>query len=304
MTSDTQLIDTLRSIPGLIPVIRDYYETWSIRVFSRQQQACRNYLSPNRRDYYKVLFISEGSGVFTLGTQRYDITGPTVLFLAPSTITSWSNLSAEGAGYYCLFKHQLLQNQPTLKASVARYGLFSDPARQVMQVSATSAQTLGHLFRQMETETQTGDTVSEEVMAGYLQVLLLECVRTAEYHRAASVTKEYGQLHAFFELLEAQAMLVNYAQPLKLRTAKEFAAALGTHPNHLNALLKKHTGQPVSAHIRGRLLEEAKALLLQTTWSVQEIGHSLGFAERANFSLFFKQHTGVTPVAFRLNPNR
>lgn len=86
---------------------------------------------------------------------------------------------------------------------------------------------------------------------------------------------------------------------MRIKTAKEFAAALSVHPNHLNALLKKHTGQNLSTHIRSRLLEEAKILLLQTDWSLQDIGYSIGFADQPNFHLFFKKNTGLTPSEFR-----
>jgi AraC-like DNA-binding protein len=84
-----------------------------------------------------------------------------------------------------------------------------------------------------------------------------------------------------------------------MKTAKEFAANLSVHPNHLNAVLKKYTGQNVSTHIRNRLLEETKALLVQTDWTLQDIGYSIGFAEQPNFSLFFKKNTGITPSEFR-----
>jgi AraC-like DNA-binding protein len=71
------------------------------------------------------------------------------------------------------------------------------------------------------------------------------------------------------------------------------------HPNYLNVLLKKQTGQNVSAYIRNRLLEEAKTLLLQTNWNLQHIAYSIGFSEQSNFNFFFKKNTGFTPVEFR-----
>lgn len=77
-----------------------------------------------------------------------------------------------------------------------------------------------------------------------------------------------------------------------IRTAKEFAYDLSVHPNYLNALLKKHTGQNAGTHIRNRLLDEAKALLIQTDWTLQDISCSIGFAEQPNFNIFFKKNTG------------
>lgn len=72
-TVDSKEIDTLRDIPDLIPVFRQYYEDWNIRVFNREENECRNYLSPNRREFYKVLLISKGEGVFTMGLNTYNV---------------------------------------------------------------------------------------------------------------------------------------------------------------------------------------------------------------------------------------
>jgi AraC family transcriptional regulator, transcriptional activator of pobA len=99
--------------------------------------------------------------------------------------------------------------------------------------------------------------------------------------------------------LEKETSSINYTDPIRIKTAKEFADELAIHPNHLNLLLKKHTGQNVSTHIKSRLLEESKILLLQTNWTIQCIGYAIGFAEQPNFSQFFKKNIGITPGEFR-----
>ncbi len=42
---------------------------------------------------------------------------------------------------------------------------------------------------------------------------------------------------------------ISYTSPIKAKTAQEFADKLYIHPNHLNALLKKHTEKNASTHI-------------------------------------------------------
>lgn len=296
LTKDLQRIDQLRDVPDLVPVVRNYYQPWTLRVFRRNEHACRNYLSPNRRDFYKVLLITAGTGVFTLGSQVYRIEQPTILFLAPGEIISWQNLSACGAGYYCLFKPLLFAgHRPMLDA----YALFSDRTRSVLHVPSTAVPILTHLFEQLYQEQQPGQPLSEDASRAYLQLLQVESLRMAQFGQPEHAPESIRHLYSFFELLEAQIAQLNETQSIGLRSAKEFAAALGVHPNHLNALLKKHTGQPVSSHIRHRLLDEAKALLVQTNWPLHSIAYSLGFAETTNFHTFFKKNTGLTPAAFR-----
>ena len=67
------------------------------------------------------------------------------------------------------------------------------------------------------------------------------------------------------------------------------------------------TGQPISTVIKNRLLEESKAVLLQTARALQEISQSIGFADRPDFSQFFKFTQGISssfPVVFRASRSR
>lgn len=158
---------------------------------------------------------------------------------------------------------------------------------------------LKRIFANMEQEEALGHRLNEDAIQSYLQLLMIRSNRISEFKEPDHVPDEYRYVHAFFHLLERETSNVHYAHPVAMKTAKEFAASLDVHPNYLNTLLKKHTGKNVSTHIRNRLLEEAKLLLLKTDWTLQDIGYSIGFAEQPNFSLFFKKNAGVTPAEFR-----
>lgn len=186
MRKNDNTIDMLRDFPDLTPIYRESITSKLVRVFNREIEDCRNYLSANRREFYKILMITGGYGVFTLGLNKYVIDKPAIIFIHPNDIISWQKTSK-----------------------------------------------------------------------------------------------------------------VNYNEPVNMRTAKEFAATMLIHPNYLNRVLKKHTGQNVSAHIKGRILDECKALLLQTSWSLEQISYSVGFSDQPNFNFFFKKNTGLTPSEFR-----
>lgn len=305
LTLDAKKIDTLRDLPEMIPVFREFYEDWTVRVFNREQHECRNYLSPNRRDFYKILLITKGIGLFTTGMNSYYIDTLTILFIHPNDIISWKNLSpSEVGGYYVLFKKDFVQEHGLLKVAIEKYGLFTQTNKQVVRLSDEKTVTINALFERMKAEELASASFQEEAIQAYLQLLLVESARHADFPApdqlsTDAVTSDYHYIYQFFRQLEQEAAQINYDRPIRLKTAKEFAADLAIHPNYLNALLKKYTGENVSSHIKNRLLEEAKVLLLQTEWTLQEIGTSIGFAEQPNFSQFFKKNTGLTPAAFR-----
>ena len=60
------------------------------------------------------------------------------------------------------------------------------------------------------------------------------------------------------------------------------------------------TGRTTTDIISSRVVQEAKVLLKQTDWPISEIAYSLGFAEVAHFSNFFKKHTTLSPIACRV----
>jgi AraC-like DNA-binding protein len=298
-TLDSKVIDTLRNLPDMIPVFREFYEDWTIKVFNREQHECRNYLSPNRREFYKALVITKGSGVFTMGLNTYEINEPTILFIHPNDIISWRNLSEEYGGYYILFKRSFVGAYPHLKSVIDKFGLFSDKSKCVIRLLDNEVVNIIGLFVRMKEEENENGDYSGDAMQAYLQLLMIECMKVARFPKPDSVTEDFSHIHHFFNLLEKETSNINYTTPIRIKTAKEFALDLSVHPNYLNALLKKHTGQNASTHIRNRILEEAKVLLVQTDWSLNDISYSIGFSDHPNFTLFFKKNTGTTPVDFR-----
>jgi len=67
----------------------------------------------------------------------------------------------------------------------------------------------------------------------------------------------------------------------------------------LNALVKNQTGKTLREHIQDRLLHEAKTLLVQTNWGINEISDGLGFSGQAAFTSFFKKKTQISRSEFR-----
>ncbi|SEW45075.1 AraC-type DNA-binding protein [Chryseobacterium wanjuense] len=294
---DLKEIDLLREFPELTPIYREAHDSKQIKVFNREIVDCRNYLSANRRDFYKILMITGGDGIFTLGLNKYIIDKPTMIFIHPNDIISWQKTSGESAGYYLLFKKDFINKHPMLRATIERLALFNDKSKSIICVGENDLPGFIRLWESMynEQENQLGD----EAIQAYIQLMMIDSARMSNFPAPENTGEEYDHIHRFFGLLEEEVSNINYEKPIKLRTAQEFADSLKLHPNYLNRILKKRTGQNVSKHIKGRLLDECKALLLQTSWTLEQISYAVGFSDQPNFNFFFKKNTGFTPNAFR-----
>lgn len=107
--------------------------------------------------------------------------------------------------------------------------------------------------------------------------------------------------HNFLAQLEQQ-FPIESAHPvrIKLRKASQFADYLNVHVNHLNRAVKETLNKTTTQVISERILQEAKNLLRNSTLSVAEIAHVLGFTETTHFNNFFRKYTDNTPTNYRL----
>lgn len=289
----------LCDFPDRIPGMREYVNPLPIQVYSRADNNCKDHLSSHRGDFYTILLVTKGQGMLAVGTRSYYIEEPMIIFLHPSEVISWKELSVEQEGYACFFNRRLLDERPLLKMTIEKYHLFDSVNNNIIRLRHADVPVLNGIFGSMQQEQLSGNRLNDDAIQTYLQLLLIQCARITDFKAPDHAAEEHRHVHEFFGLLEREITNVNYTNPISMKTAKEFAANLNVHPNYLNTLLKKHTGQNVSTHIRTRLLEEAKNLLLQTDWTLQDIGYCIGFAEQPNFSLFFKKNAGVTPAEYR-----
>lgn len=79
----------------------------------------------------------------------------------------------------------------------------------------------------------------------------------------------------------------------------EYAARLGYSTRTLNRLARENLGLSAKELIDERIVLEAKRLLAHGRDPVARIADDLGFDDPSNFSKYFQQRTGLTPVAFR-----
>lgn len=67
----------------------------------------------------------------------------------------------------------------------------------------------------------------------------------------------------------------------------------------LYSKFKAISGATVAAYINDYRLQRARSLLRDTSLTINEISEQVGFSSQRYFSTFFKEHTGMTPTAFR-----
>lgn len=223
-------------------------------------------------------------------------TGPTSLqFSNPQIPYWWEALDDEGAGHFCLFTPAFFGSF----GPIPDYPVFSPGRSHLFPVTNPEAHLL--VFQKMKEELSSTYAYRLDVVRRLTLELVHEALRTEPIAVVQSDDSNAARRVSalFCELLERQFPLASPRGGLRFQTPGDYARQLAVHVNHLNRSLKLTTGRTTSELIADRVVQEARRLLVQTTWTVSEIAAAMGYSEPGHFVTFFKKQTGRTPTSYR-----
>ncbi len=87
------------------------------------------------------------------------------------------------------------------------------------------------------------------------------------------------------------------------RTVAFYADLAHLSPNHFTRIVKAETNRTPSEWIATLTIQTAKELLRRNDLSIKEVAEQLHFPEQFTFRKYFKQHTGLSPKAYRAQQN-
>lgn len=269
---------------------------FSIR--NRKFQPANAYISPNRRNFYKLMHVTEGTGTLTIGLYQYLLGPGMIAFIHPDEIISWQSEGPNAEGHFCLI-HPNFFDETAHMVSLFRTYPYFQPAKAVIQLSDAQSEKINQYFELIMQEERGTNEDKKQAIFLQLQLILLEAQRAGKNLADVGVTENYSYVHGFLALLESAFQTKNSSDLVKIKTAAEFAELLNVHPNYLNTLVKNQTGKTLREHIQERMLYEAKVLLKHTDWDIQTISGALGFSEQAGFAAFFHRKEKISPSLFR-----
>lgn len=106
-----------------------------------------------------------------------------------------------------------------------------------------------------------------------------------------SIFPTINELTEVFDFIEA-----NYHREINL---SDVAQAIGYSPAYLTNRVKHETGKTVNGWIIERRMTEARSLLIETDWSVEQVAASVGYLNVSYFFRQFRQYQGTTPKVWR-----
>ena len=237
----------------------------------------------HRHFFYAVYWMHEGSGTHVIDFEGYEIKPGRVFFIRPEQVHF-----LHGGAHLRYSALQFTEDFMMPFLTGHRNGIAV-----CNNLSPAETGRIGMLFRQLQTESAGSLPNSNGIVQSEINTLLLELERISMPASSTPVLPDI--LRRYRELIDREC--------LRERQVRTYAEWLGISPNYLNVLARKHLGKSALEMINGRVVLEVKRMLIRTEHDISEIAYRSGFDELSYFSRFFKRHTGMTPLAFRMSMN-
>lgn len=239
---------------------------------------------PHSHDSYFIKYIHKGKGFHTTDFTKQKVSNENVFFLNPGQVHSFNINDVNGFVIYFkkdfIFPNALpffLQSFTCSKLKIRKF-----------------KQELLQAFHQLFHEFEKDDLFKEQALITQLNYILI--LLTREFHNQnnnsqSNISKPIELLRKLDDLIES-----NY----KIHKPVSFYSdALGISNRQLNNILRNNLELSISDILKGRLLREAKRLLIFTDKNITEIAYLLGFSDKSYFHQYFKKNIAFTPQDFR-----
>lgn len=250
--------------------------------------------------FYAIFLKDEKNCELLYGRQKYDYTKGSVVCLAPGQVIGIEDNGEtfQPHGWALLFHPDLIKGSP-LATSMREYSYFSYEVNEALHVSDAERELIVDCLHKISMELDNGDDrLSRRLITTNIELLLDYCLRFYQRQFASREKSNKDILVRFERLLDEY-----FASEKQLEngfpTVNWCAAQLCLSPNYFGDLMKKETGKTAQEHIRMKLIDLAKDMLLNPSLSISQISFNLGFQYPQHFTRLFKKTVGMTPNQYR-----
>lgn len=247
----------------------------------------------HRHDFHEVFWLN-GRGRFFCDFREYAIESPTLIFVSPGQVHSWTPGPALTGPMACFAQAFYDGAEPPPSPLLRLPFWFSAEAPPLLAVPPKEAVRLDSLWNDLASEDATKEEGREEMLRAQFRLLLMTAARIyrrTQLDTPVAARRAQAIVHQFRTALETHFF--------RVRSVAAYARMLKITSGHLSESVLHHTGRTAGELIRDRLLLEAQRLLVHSSLNVAEIAVALQFEDPSYFSRFFRRSTGTSPGEFR-----
>jgi len=248
--------------------------------------------------YYDITLITEGQGAFHLNDCACKFQPDVILCSIPGDIRAWQ-INQTVNGYALIFEEEFLISFFN-DAHFLNNLSYLHPQRNTfcLHVDTTLATRLHQLFQQIKTEIDIPIAKDHHMLRALLYEVLIWLNRA--FNQSGNIPSAKNRasnrhIHAFTQFVNMDCC--------SQRNTQYYADKLCITANYLNEVVQNAYGISAKLYIQNKVMQEAKKLLIYTTFSISEIADKLNYSTPSYFVRSFHRHTGLTPTQFRERKN-
>ena len=255
-------------------------------------------LKKHSHDFFEITFITKGNGYHVINNNHHTIKQGNLFLITPksehnllpanpSEAFEWINVLF----FPSVISTSLIDMVDTtdiLKVLISSESLHNNTKELSDIELQNDAQEFQHIFEEMQQEFQARKAGYQNLLKGYLEILLVKIFRAYFYDPTSDT--------------EISQKVLNYLREKSFQNdlnLEELAKRTFYSPQYFRKLFKSKTGIPLSTFIRQKRLDYAKQLLENTDLSISGVMEKAGFNDTKSFYAAFKSAYGVTPANMR-----
>ena len=245
--------------------------------------------------YYDITFVTEGEGNFSIDNQTHKAVPCDVLFSKPGEIRNWDTGHIVN-GYALIFEDEFLSSFFKDPLFVQHLSFFNVGSKSVgLHLSNELYVRMLQLLSDIKTEIDSYKQNDVHVLRALLYEVLMLLDRA--YLKMTSIEEGRSREVSNNHVSKFMNLVATHAK--EQHSVQYYADKLCITPNYLNEMITSTMGFSAKQYIQGKVMEEAKRLLVYTDFPIADIAFELCFSTVSYFIRSFRQHTGETPLLYR-----
>lgn len=265
----------------------------------RNEAAADLFRYPTRVNAFGIAFCSKGSITVTADLTRHTITEHMMYVHFPGSILQ-VDPSPDSAVRTILCEEEFI-NRIRIDLGLLSRLFLAVREKPCLALSEEEwsgiMRSLDDLF--IEGRSGSRDAISLEIMHMLIRTTAYKVCRIIDRNlvRQTAAPSSRSRNNEYFKAF-MDALSHHYMQQ---RSVGFYAAQLHLTPKYLTTIIRRTTGRTAIEWIDDYVVLEAKNLLKYSSMSIQEVAYCLNFPNQSFFGKYFKNHTGMTPSAYRLS---
>ena len=247
---------------------------------------------PHRHNSYVLVFFTNGSGTHEIDFNKFTIQSGSIFFIQPGQIHHWE-LSDDIEGFVIFYSQEMYNlyfRQKTIEDYPFYSSVYNTPE---MVFDESKLKAILPYFESLILEAQMNKMLGKDLIMNLLDTIHIHIARKySETH--------FGNTHSYNVKIKNFKILLQ--QNFKTEKAPFFyATKLSITLKHLNRICNEILQKTTTEVLTERVILEAKRMLIDNKFVINEIATELGYDNYSYFTRLFKRHTGMTPTDFRIS---